>query len=173
MLKRWRNHSHDNEGSKHNDRVRRLLVDQGYTQLAQLNEAYATALYDRLLTIHVQLREISNTLQAGAPRWSGEFKEHLKTRFDTISVAKPDGVSTVLLGVAQALPADPGGFRAAMDALLGHRLRLAALTCLAANGTFALIDALVCVRLTGVRSVTVSMKPHSGKKRGGAVGNTA
>jgi hypothetical protein len=86
------------------DRVHKLLVDQGSTQLAQLNEAYATALYDRLLSVHVQLRETTNSLEAGAPQWSGEFKEHLKTRFDTIMIVPPYGVSTALLGAAHPLP---------------------------------------------------------------------
>jgi hypothetical protein len=36
----------------------------------------------------------------------------------------------------------------------------------------ALIDALAAEFLTGVRSATVSTKPHSGMNRGGAVGNT-
>jgi diguanylate cyclase (GGDEF)-like protein len=86
------------------DRIHKLLVDQGSTQLAQLNEAYATALYDRLLSVHVQLRETTNSLEAGAPQWSSEFKEHLKTRFDTIMIVPPYGVSTALLGAAHPLP---------------------------------------------------------------------
>ena len=86
------------------DRVRKLLVNQGSTQLAQLNGAYALALYDRLLSVHVQLRETTTSLEAGAPQWSREFKEHLKTRFDTILIVRPDGVQTGLLGAARSLP---------------------------------------------------------------------
>ncbi len=37
----------------------------------------------------------------------------------------------------------------------------------------ALAAALACETLTCVKSETLSMKPHSGMKRGGAVGNTA
>ena len=51
------------------DRVRKLLLDQGYTRLAQLNEAYATALYDRLLNTHVQLRETAETVGSDATQW--------------------------------------------------------------------------------------------------------
>jgi hypothetical protein len=97
------------------DRVRKLLVNQGSTQLAQLNEAYATALYDRLLSAHVQLRETTSSLEAGAPQWSSEFKEHLKTRFDAIMIVRPDGVPTALLGAARSLP----------DLTIAERTRLA------------------------------------------------
>src|SRR6266404_3301497 len=86
------------------DRVRKLLVNQGSTQLAQLNGAYALALYDRLLSVHVQLRETTTSLEAGAPQWSREFKEHLKTRFDTIMIVRPDGAQTGLLGAVRSLP---------------------------------------------------------------------
>ncbi len=98
------------------DRVRNLLVSQGSTQLAQLNEAYASALYDRLLSVHVQLREATNSLEFRAPQWSSEFKEHLKTRFDAIVLMRPDGVSTALLGAARPLP----------DLTAAERARLAA-----------------------------------------------
>ena len=37
----------------------------------------------------------------------------------------------------------------------------------------ALTAALACETCTPVKSETLSMKPHSGMKRGGAVGNTA
>jgi diguanylate cyclase (GGDEF)-like protein len=86
------------------DHVRKLLVNLGSTQLAQLNGAYATALYDRLLSVHVQLRETTNSLEAAAPPWSSEFKGHLKTRFDAIMIVRPDGVTTALLGAARSLP---------------------------------------------------------------------
>lgn len=86
------------------DRLRKLLVDQGSTQLAQLNVAYATALYDRLLSAQVQLRETTNSLEVGAPQWSSEFKEHLKTRFDAVMIVPADGTPTALLGAARPLP---------------------------------------------------------------------
>jgi len=97
------------------DRVHKLLVDQGSTQLAQLNGAYATALYDRLLSVHVQLRETASSLEAGAPQWSSEFKEHLKSRFDAIMVVRPDSIPTALLGDARSPP----------DLTIAERTRLA------------------------------------------------
>ncbi len=97
------------------DRVRKLLVDQVSTQLAQLNVAYATALYDRLLSVHVQLRETANSLQGVAPQWSSEFKEHLRTRFDAIMIVRADGVPIALLGGARSLP----------DLTVAERARLA------------------------------------------------
>ena len=97
------------------DRVRKLLVDQVSTQLAQLNVAYATALYDRLLSVHVQLQETANSLQGVAPQWSSEFKEHLRTRFDAIMIVRADGVPIALLGGARSLP----------DLTVAERARLA------------------------------------------------
>ena len=38
--------------------------------------------------------------------------------------------------------------------------------------TIAVIEELLADTCTPVKSETVSMKPHSGKNRGGAVGNT-
>ena len=61
----------------HELRVRKLLLDQGYIRLAQLNEAYAIALYDRLLNADVYLSETAEVVESDAPRWSGEFREHL------------------------------------------------------------------------------------------------
>jgi len=97
------------------DSVRTLLADQGSTQLAQLNAAYAFGLYDRLLSVHVQLRETTNSLQPGAPQWSSEFKEHLKTRFEAIMLVRPDATPTAILGAARALP----------DLTVAERARLA------------------------------------------------
>ena len=84
------------------DRVRKLLVNQASTQLAQLNEVYATALYDRLLGMHVQLREAA--IRRDVPLWSSEFKEHLETRFDAITILRADGARTALLGAARSFP---------------------------------------------------------------------
>ncbi|TMH02558.1 MAG: EAL domain-containing protein [Betaproteobacteria bacterium] len=86
------------------DRVRTLLLDQGYIRLAQLNEAYAIALYDRLLNADVYLSETAEVVESDAPRWSGEFREHLATRFDAITLARRDGERTMLLGAARPLP---------------------------------------------------------------------
>ena len=86
------------------ERVRKLLVNQGSTQLAQLNGAYAKALYDRLLSADVQLRETMNRLEPGVPQWTSEFKDHLAIRFDSIMLLRPDGLPTALLGVARSLP---------------------------------------------------------------------
>ena len=68
------------------DHVRSLLVHQGSIQLAQSNEAYSTALYDRLLSVQLQLRETAN----GPGPWGGELREHLKIRFDALMRIPPD-----------------------------------------------------------------------------------
>ena len=86
------------------DRVRQLLVRQGSIQLAQINEASSNILYERLLSADGQLQEAANRLKPGAARWSAEFKEQLKSRFDAIVLLGLDGSSTALLGVARPLP---------------------------------------------------------------------
>ena len=73
------------------DRVRKLLLDQGYIRLAQQNEAYATALYDRLLNTHVHLVEAAEAVASDAPGWGSQFREHLAMRFDAIILARALG----------------------------------------------------------------------------------
>src|SRR5438132_148436 len=58
----------------------------------------------------------------------------------------------------------------------GQPIISAKATCIEGTAAYglnsALIDALVWERFAGVRSATVSVNPHSGRKRGGAVGNS-
>ena len=86
------------------DRVRKHLVDQGATQLAQLNGTYARSLYDRLLSAEMVLRESANQLEPGSPQWTPEFKRHLERRFDAIMLGRPNGATTALLGGARQMP---------------------------------------------------------------------
>ena len=58
----------------------------------------------------------------------------------------------------------------------GHAIISANATCIDGTAAYGLNSAvavaLVCETCTPVKSDTLSMKPHSGMKRGGAVGNT-
>ena len=53
--------------------LKQVLISQGRTHLAQLNEAYANALYDRLVTADAELREIPIAQRSGATPWSRQF----------------------------------------------------------------------------------------------------
>jgi hypothetical protein len=86
------------------NRVHDLLLEQGYRQLAQMNEAYATALYDRLLAANVQLRERPSNFEAGSLQWSAEFTQHLKTA--RLACHRP---SRWLAQDAARFPAAPAG----------------------------------------------------------------
>jgi diguanylate cyclase (GGDEF)-like protein len=86
------------------DHIRRLLVEQGYTQLGQVSETVATTLFERLLAVDRQMRRISADVTIGAAIVRHEMAEGLETPFEAIAVTDADAVTTTLLGSQPALP---------------------------------------------------------------------
>lgn len=71
--------------------VQKLLVDQGYNQLAQVNEGYASSLYERLLAVDHQTLELAARLN----REGGESRElDARLRRQFVGVAIIDAEAT-------------------------------------------------------------------------------
>jgi len=77
--------------------VQKLLVDQGHNQLAQVNEGYASSLYERLLAVDHETRELAARLN----REGGESREldaGLRRQFAGIAITDAAGHTTPFLG---------------------------------------------------------------------------
>ncbi|MEP7183236.1 MAG: EAL domain-containing protein [Betaproteobacteria bacterium] len=80
------------------EHVRKELVEQGYTHLAQLAEGYSASLYDRLIAVGRQMSGMATEADAPGARWTEGYRQTLRTEFDAIAVVGADGRTTVLLG---------------------------------------------------------------------------
>jgi len=76
--------------------VQKLLVDQGYNQLAQVNEGYASSLYERLLAVDHQTLELAARLNREGSE-SRELDARLRRQFVGVAIIDAGGHTTPLL----------------------------------------------------------------------------
>jgi hypothetical protein len=73
--------------------VRKLLFDQSYQQLAQLSEAYAGVLYDRLWGVSLLLRQVASDAETGGAPIPASSREALGAQLDALALVRPQGAT--------------------------------------------------------------------------------
>jgi len=75
--------------------VRKLLFDQSYQHLAQLGEAYAGVLYDRLWGVSLLLRQVASDAETAAPV-PLRSREALSAQLDALVLVRPQGTAALM-----------------------------------------------------------------------------
>jgi diguanylate cyclase (GGDEF)-like protein len=86
------------------DHLRKLLIDQAYTQLAQVGETVATTIFERLLSVDRQVRGITANVALGTELANREMQADFEAPYEAIALIEAGGVRRDLLGTLRTVP---------------------------------------------------------------------